>query len=286
MRVDNKNMASEILIASFFQRLDHVNFPSSPISPSVLRRILIPGHSLPSLLPLHHLLRPDLRYRLRMHYRPPNNPGPKRHRRHARPLQQRHLRSPIPLQQSLLLLLRAQLLLLRQCCLQRHPLLHPTSTRPPHLPHPRLQPNPTLPRQRNRHHLQHAISRRQQLSRTKVPNPQHRVTSVPTPSLAPAGPHKFLPIPSSSTALSPAACHRARGRLACRPWDGHSCGRSCDSGCVQTVPKLGTWDTACDQAPGVEQSHELVEKGSDEYGMNADNFAKLAVLGVSIGCER
>ena len=162
-------IAGEIFIASFFQRLDHVYFPSSPIAPFALGRIFIPGHGIPSLLPLHHLLRPDLRYRLRMHSRP-NNPSPQRRHRHARPLQQRHLRSPTPLQQSLLLLLQAQLLLLRQCCLQRHPLLHPTSTRPTHLPLPRLQPDPALLRQRNRHHLQHAFSRRQQPRRQKFQN--------------------------------------------------------------------------------------------------------------------
>ena len=51
----------------------------------------------------------------------------------------------------------------------------------------------------------------------------------------------------------------------------------------QTVPKLATWATISDQAPGVEQSHELVASGSDQYGLNADNFAELAVWALALG---
>ena len=53
---------------------------------------------------------------------------------------------------------------------------------------------------------------------------------------------------------------------------------------LQTVPKLATWDTITDQAPGVEQSHELVEdKG--QYGLNADNFAELALWALNWGAN-
>ncbi|CAF9941464.1 MAG: hypothetical protein ALECFALPRED_009151 [Alectoria fallacina] len=53
----------------------------------------------------------------------------------------------------------------------------------------------------------------------------------------------------------------------------------------QTVPKLATWDTIADNAPGVEQSHELVENGSGQDGLNADNFAELAVWAQSLGAS-
>lgn len=52
---------------------------------------------------------------------------------------------------------------------------------------------------------------------------------------------------------------------------------------LQTVPKLATWDTISDQAPGVEQSHELVENGSSQYALNADNFAELALWALALG---
>ena len=53
---------------------------------------------------------------------------------------------------------------------------------------------------------------------------------------------------------------------------------------LQTVPKLATWDTISDQAPGVEQSHELVENRG-QYGLNADNFAELALLALNWGAS-
>ncbi|CAD6588562.1 MAG: hypothetical protein ASARMPREDX12_003372 [Alectoria sarmentosa] len=54
---------------------------------------------------------------------------------------------------------------------------------------------------------------------------------------------------------------------------------------LQTVPRLATWDTIADDAPGVEQSHELVENGSGLDGLNADNFAELAVWAQSLGAS-
>ena len=46
---------------------------------------------------------------------------------------------------------------------------------------------------------------------------------------------------------------------------------------LQSVPKLATGKTISDHAPGVAQSHGLVESGSADYSLNADNFAELAL---------
>lgn len=54
---------------------------------------------------------------------------------------------------------------------------------------------------------------------------------------------------------------------------------------LQTVPKLATWATIADRAPGVDQSHALVESGSDEAGLNADNFAELAIWALNLGAS-
>lgn len=54
---------------------------------------------------------------------------------------------------------------------------------------------------------------------------------------------------------------------------------------LQTVPKLATWDTISDQAPGVTQSHELVENGSGQYALNADSFAQLALWASYLGAS-
>lgn len=54
---------------------------------------------------------------------------------------------------------------------------------------------------------------------------------------------------------------------------------------LQSIPKLATWDAIADQAPGVEQSHELVENGTGESALNADNFAELALWALNIGAS-
>ena len=150
-----------------FKSREHVYTASLPPIVSIATKCpVIPNHSIPPLAPLHHhhhLLRSHLRPQLRLHSLP-NNRSPKRHHRHADALQQRHRRPRTPIQQPppLLLLLRAQPLLYRECRSQRHPLLHPTAARSAHLRLPRLQPDPTLLRQRHRRHLQHPIPRRQQ----------------------------------------------------------------------------------------------------------------------------
>ena len=54
---------------------------------------------------------------------------------------------------------------------------------------------------------------------------------------------------------------------------------------LQTVGKLATWKTIGDQASGVEQSHGLVENGSDDYTLNADNFAELALWAFNLGAS-
>lgn len=53
---------------------------------------------------------------------------------------------------------------------------------------------------------------------------------------------------------------------------------------LQTVQKLATSNTIADRAPGVEQSHELKEIGT-EYASNADNFAELAVWALNLGAS-
>ena len=140
---------------------EHVYTAMPPMFSTASKRIVISDHSITPLHPLHHLLRSHLRPQLRLHSLP-NNRRPGRHHGHADPLHQRHRRPRASIQQPLLLLLRAQPLRYRECHFQRDPLLYPTTARPAHLRLPRLQPDPTLLRQRHRRHLQHLIPRRQQ----------------------------------------------------------------------------------------------------------------------------
>ena len=51
------------------------------------------------------------------------------------------------------------------------------------------------------------------------------------------------------------------------------------------MPKFATWKTIADRAPGVAQSHALVESGSPDYGLNADNFAELAIWALGVGAS-
>ena len=56
------------------------------------------------------------------------------------------------------------------------------------------------------------------------------------------------------------------------------------------VPKYQTGKTISDRAPGVVQSHALVQSGSPDFSLNADNFAELGLwawdVGVSDNLER
>ena len=52
---------------------------------------------------------------------------------------------------------------------------------------------------------------------------------------------------------------------------------------LQSVPKLATWDTISDRAPGVAQSHALLKGGTPDYALNADNFAELALWAWDVG---
>ena len=52
---------------------------------------------------------------------------------------------------------------------------------------------------------------------------------------------------------------------------------------LQSVPKMATWDTISDRAPGVAQSHALLKGGTPEYALNADNFAELALWAWDVG---
>ena len=55
---------------------------------------------------------------------------------------------------------------------------------------------------------------------------------------------------------------------------------------LQDNPKLATLDTISDRAPGVRQSHALVMSGSNDYRLNADNFAELALWAWDVGASR
>ena len=54
---------------------------------------------------------------------------------------------------------------------------------------------------------------------------------------------------------------------------------------LQSVPKLATWDTISDRAPGVAQSHALLTGGTPDYTLNADNFAELALWAWDVGAS-
>lgn len=54
---------------------------------------------------------------------------------------------------------------------------------------------------------------------------------------------------------------------------------------LATVSKMANWDTIAHLAPGVAQSHEFVENGSGQYGLNADHFAELVLRAWKLGAS-